>query len=191
MSFVKTIPYVYHSFSPARIESRSLGMATKSDWAAKYGANDQITSNTPGSCSGITPIFPTGIGNNALKRDPRDEESEDIQKEQLYGFTTQELIDLDAITRRTLQPPPATSDARIAPFWRRENWADGGIFADGSGKFQMYPLPLGFDGDWIAKNDVVWNIMEPILILASSLLVQNPRVTSFVSLASIIVKGCY
>ncbi|KAH6720933.1 hypothetical protein BKA61DRAFT_731131 [Leptodontidium sp. MPI-SDFR-AT-0119] len=129
-------------------------MISKSEWAAKYGENVQITSNPPGSRSGLTPVSLAGVGRNALKRDPRDEEAETFQKEQLYGFTTQELIDLDAITQRRLKPPPAKVHAYIAPFWRKGNWSDGALFPDGKGRIETYPLPLGFHGKWIANNDV-------------------------------------
>ena len=107
--------------------------------------------------SGFTPLSP---------RVPNHQEAltstaEFFQRYTLKGYTTAELIEVDAHASRefgqnNLQNP-------IVEFMDRPRWQ----LQD----FPPLPLPRGGPilrpGNWVADNDVVWNVMTPCLRLAS------------------------
>ncbi|KAF4636443.1 hypothetical protein G7Y89_g1649 [Cudoniella acicularis] len=71
------------------------------DWAKKYGARKSFK----GQKSGFTAValeYPTGQPD--LEKRATDQKRERFQREQLHGFTTQQLIDFDAISFRNLKP---------------------------------------------------------------------------------------
>lgn len=73
-----------------------------SEYARKYGGHDHWL----GLRSGYTPIKPLiPRFENVVDRD--DQAREQIQRSKLWGFTTRELMDLDAISdsERKLKPP--------------------------------------------------------------------------------------
>jgi hypothetical protein len=74
--------------------------------------------------SGFTPVdtsfpkFPKPLQNSGTTR--ADKRRIKYQREQLYGFTTYELENLDVITSRKLKGSNLTVE--INPIFRRENW---------------------------------------------------------------------
>ncbi|OWP02859.1 hypothetical protein B2J93_3439 [Marssonina coronariae] len=126
-------------------------------WARKYGQFSPTNHK-----SGYTPTeyrFPV-LG--ATNQSP-EAQYEEFQKRKLFGFTTRELAQLDCLPTRELKP--STLASHIMPILRRENWEQAPLQPDFS-RSNLYPLADG-RGMWSAHNDVVWDVLEPILILAS------------------------
>ena len=150
-----------------------------SEWAKKYGPSTEIRSIPPGLRSGLTPISRLGLGRLLSEEEKRlAEENEAFQRQHLFEFTTQELKDLDIISERSFAH--STIQAHIVPFWSRGNWYDGNVSANGA-PLRTYPLPAPyFNSRWVSTDDAVWGLLQPILKLASKILVENPKVTNFV-----------
>tara|TARA_R110002033_G_scaffold170549_1_gene213320 strand:- start:496 stop:1002 length:507 start_codon:yes stop_codon:yes gene_type:complete len=151
-----------------------------SEWAKKYGPGTEIPSIPPGLRSGLAPISRIGLGRFILSEEEKKlaEENEVFQRHHLLQFTTQELKDLDIISERRFAP--STIQAHIVPFWSRGNWYDGNLSANGA-PLRTYPLPAPyFNSTWVGTDDAVWGLLQPILTLASMMLVENPKVTNFV-----------
>ncbi|PBP21106.1 hypothetical protein BUE80_DR008027 [Diplocarpon rosae] len=126
-------------------------------WARKYG---QFSPTNPKS--GYTPTeyqFPV-LGATSP---PSGAQYEAFQKRKLYGFTSRELAQLDCLPLRELKASNLAS--HIMPILRRENWEQAPLQPDFS-RSNLYPLADG-RGVWSAHNDVVWDVLEPILTLAS------------------------
>jgi hypothetical protein len=132
-------------------------------YAKKYGVKHD-------GKSGLTPVeimFPIpGIspGHPQSKHDC--ETLEEFQRQLLRGYTTSELMNLDAISTRSLKPGNLTND--IHPLLR--SWED--TISRWFRRDKLYPIGHGFHGDWIADNPVVWKILEPVLKLASRILMH-------------------
>jgi hypothetical protein len=134
-------------------------------WAVKYGAlaNGRFGSNK----SGFTPIdyvFPT-LGSTP---DPNVMAIENFQRENLFAFTSRELGQLDYLPTRELMPGNLQND--IMPLLQRENWETAPAHPDFT-RDHLYPLQNG-KGMWSADNDEVWSVVEPIVKLASRMLMS-------------------
>jgi hypothetical protein len=133
-------------------------------WAVKYGA---MANGRFGNKSGFSPtgyIYPTleqGLH-------PNIQQIEGFQRDQFYGFTSRELGQLDCLPTRELIPANLQND--IIPMLRRENWERTPAQPDFTRDY-LYPLKNG-RGVWSADNDEVWNVMEPIVKLASRMLMS-------------------
>ncbi|KAK0104244.1 hypothetical protein ONS96_005336 [Cadophora gregata f. sp. sojae] len=152
-----------------------------SEWARKYGASTEIRSNPPERRSGLTPISRIWLSQFPMSEEDERlaEENELFQRRHLFEFTTQELKDLDVISERKFGP--STIQAHVAPFWSRENWYDGKVSANGA-LLRTYPLPAPyFNSRWVGTDEVVWALLQPIITLASKILVESPRVTNFLN----------
>jgi hypothetical protein len=112
---------------------------------------------------------------------------EAYQRRELYGFTSLELLNLDVITERQLQPGNLTN--RILPMFQRIKWLSrwNGVAPQGFVPFSTMnnwvPLPNGIAGEWSANNDLVWNAITPSLQIASRILMGS-TLLPFVSLIS-------
>ena len=104
------------------------------------------------------------------------------QREILYGFTSRELDQLDCLPTRELKAVSLRNS--ILPILRRENWEKAPAQPDLT-RDHLYPLQNG-RGMWSADNDVVWNVMEPIVRLASRML-TSIHVTPWVILCHSVV----
>ncbi|ESZ90220.1 hypothetical protein SBOR_9390 [Sclerotinia borealis F-4128] len=101
---------------------------------------------------------------------------EDYQKDGLLGFTTRELKDLDVVCDRPLKP--STLAGGIIPLLRRDRWEDKPSTAWLSTK--SVPIrndPLG--GSWQSSNDRVWNLLRPIVKLASQYIMSSQSIPWF------------
>ncbi|KAK8902815.1 hypothetical protein QC760_008317 [Botrytis cinerea] len=111
--------------------------------------------------SGLTPIVPHltqyGIG----KLDASTLRREQQQKNAFYNFTAKQLLDLDANITSTRSLKESDLNVPILPCFARNRWKTNGK-----------PFPLGElgPGKWFAKNDVVWELIQPTLQLASMIL---------------------
>ncbi|EKD17696.1 uncharacterized protein L3040_003578 [Drepanopeziza brunnea f. sp. 'multigermtubi'] len=129
-------------------------------WARKYGLFSPTSHK-----SGYTPTeykFPT-LG--AVFPDSSDR-YEQYQRKNLNGFTTRELGQLDCLPTRELIP--GNLPKYILPMLARQNWETNPVQPDFP-RSDLYALEDG-RGMWSAHNDVVWPILEPILVLASKIL---------------------
>jgi len=105
----------------------------------------------------------------------------------MRGFTTLELMNLDVITDRQLQPGNLQNG--ILPLFDRKNW----LTKQPAGWAPFYtlsdwqPLPDGIAGDWLASNDLVWNTIQPSLQIASRILMSS-TVLPFVSLTCQVLR---
>lgn len=107
---------------------------------------------------------------------------EQHQKDKLRGFTTRQLYDLDAITNRKLRA--STLDIEIHPAFRRKRWEEDVdpqlIRQHFYSLDDMEDKPDGLGGTWVAGNDLVWGVMEPVLRIATYI-ISNVHILPFVS----------
>lgn len=129
-------------------------------YARKYYAaplNQQI--NISQIKSFLTPLSPKysawhrGVAENI----------EAFQRQDLSGYTTRELIDLDNISNRDLNP--GTLQNPINPILGRDRWTlrDWPLHVVSGGGRNLS------NGYWQLENNLVWNTVEPCLRLASRL----------------------
>ena len=149
-----------------------------STWAKKYGPHPTWKGR-----SGFTPTKPKPIlPCNQNQPDPRtvnDEKREKYQQDNLASFTTQELIDLDAISSRKLKP--SNLDGAIISFLQRDHWYNGQSI--GNYNFRTYPLggaQRAGSERWVGNNDTIWRIMQPSLLIATRMY-ETARVKTYVS----------
>ncbi|TVY46902.1 hypothetical protein LOCC1_G002198 [Lachnellula occidentalis] len=126
------------------------------------------------SRSGLTPIeslFPINVNRLSLEErheQQLDKDYEEFQKRLLYNFTTRELVDLDAISSRSLKSPDLSNYThRIMAQRRWETKADVSF-----GRTGLYPIGNGYPGDWVASNPIVWTAILPCLRLASRMIMN-------------------
>jgi len=121
--------------------------------------------------SGFTPIDIAFRSTTPLSKNEQLEthRMERFQRHELYGFTTNELARLDCLPLRDLRqgnfPPSA-----ILPILQRGNWETTPQYPDWD-RIHLYPLHNG-NGMWVASNDEVWRVMEPICSLATRMLLS-------------------
>ncbi|KAF7945083.1 hypothetical protein EAE96_009863 [Botrytis aclada] len=113
--------------------------------------------------SGLTPIVPHITRGGAGKVDASTLRREQQQRNAFYNFTAKQLLDLDANITSTRSLRESDLNVPLLPCFRRERWKTSG---------QPYALGKLGPGKWFAKNDVVWDILQPTLQLASILLIN-------------------
>ncbi|KAJ8059594.1 hypothetical protein OCU04_011249 [Sclerotinia nivalis] len=146
----------------AKPKIKTLNTPGQSLNALKYGSwskDARISGLTP-----LAPLFPRA------RVDPEEialrHRIEDFQREQLEGFTSRELADMDVLTDRRLKD--STLDNPIMPLIRMERWElrpDQPDFTRNC----MYPLMIDGQqhGDWSMHNPLVYEKMKPVLQLAT------------------------
>lgn len=102
---------------------------------------------------------------------------EKFQRKRLFGFTTRELTQLDAISSRDLRT--ASLQNGIIPLISKDRWEKTPPKA--FTRDHLYPLGNGKQGFWIMGNPEVEKIMMPSLILASRIL-QSSHLLHWVNL---------
>ena len=139
-------------------------MASPTPYAKLFGSAPS-TLGLGRNHSGLTPLGPpplhpsTSDLPNNIRRGV-----EEYQKSQLRGFTTQMLVDVDAITNRELKP----SDLQVLnPLFQRHRWnrPPQGYLES------LVPNHVpGLTDPWNAHIDSVWTALHPCLCLASAIL---------------------
>ena len=86
---------------------------------------------------------------------------EKYQQHMLSGYTTRELMDLDAYSNRELNPSNLTNP--IHQIMARDRWT----LRDWPPLVVPGGSPLLNNGYWYEGNDLVWEVMKPCLRLAS------------------------
>lgn len=150
--------------------------------AKRYGAykgNDRVTDPDISHRSALTPIdtlFP--VDPASLSQEEKEERVlnsriQGIQKRLFHGFTTRELVDVDAFTVRKLKAGNLTSP--IIPLLQIHNW-EGVIPLRHHDRVYLYPLVENEPsrGNWIAGNFLVLPQLTPCLKIASRLLTSMP-----------------
>lgn len=140
-------------------------------WASKYGDRAQRQGLGIGNKSFLTPVdtvFPTNIelSDEQLEQLMLNNAAEIFQRDNFYGFTTRELVDLDAITSRYLNPLNLPNRV-IAPLLR---WETVPPMQPNGTPRTFYPIGHGFSGVWEASNPIVWSALQPSLVLASQMI---------------------
>lgn len=130
--------------------------------------------------SGFTPVKPVlpllGAQNQPTTEQLKLElQTQDFQREMLYGLTTQQLIDIGSISELPLKP--SSLQNFIIPFLDRDNWWDGNAT-----NFSGYRIGKLKPGNWSATNEHVWDILKPCLIIASRML-SLPQMDMFVGIS--------
>ncbi|TGO62429.1 hypothetical protein BELL_1118g00020 [Botrytis elliptica] len=113
--------------------------------------------------SGLTPIVPhitrDGVGTvnaSTLRREQQ-------QRNAFYNFTAKQLLDLDANITSTRSLKASDLNIPLLPCFVRDRWKTNG---------EPHALGQLGPGKWFAKNDVVWELLQPTLQLASMLLIN-------------------
>jgi hypothetical protein len=130
-------------------------MANLTPFARKYfPAPDHQQTNFFQTKSLLTPLSPR----NDISSEDAGARAEKYQREALSGYTTRELMDLDAITFRELNPISLQNP--INEIMSRDRWT----LRD----YPPHPIAGGSANDhWESNNELVWSLMEPCLRLAS------------------------
>jgi len=132
-------------------------------WAKRYGA-------LPGTNkSGLTPIdylFPAPVTAAQSQEVARIEQ---FQQLKFMGFTTRELGQLDTLCTRDLVSGNLSNG--IISFLQRDSWERRPARPEFQRK-HLYRLKNG-SGKWVARNSEVWRILEPIVRLASRILMST------------------
>ncbi|EDN93365.1 predicted protein [Sclerotinia sclerotiorum 1980 UF-70] len=92
------------------------------------------------------------------------------QRNELFLFTTRELKDLDAVCDRPLKKSTLTPG--IIPLLRRDRWED----RPSTAWLRTDSIPIRGDpqgGKWQSSNDRVWDVLKPIVTLASKYIMSS------------------
>jgi len=142
-----------------------------SQWATRYWGNLKWSNTRSGFTAVKLLLAPLRFQNQSAPARPLEKlETLKFQREELYEFTTQQLIDLGSISDAPMKP----SDVRqiIIPFLEKENRCAGERqifegYPTGDGdrqRFRGYPLGGGRQGIWSASNPAVWAVWNPVWI---------------------------
>jgi len=134
-------------------------------WAVKYGIASKGQFGL--DKSGFAPIE-YDLPSFRTTKDPEIAAIEKFQRGNMGGFTSAELGQLDCLPTRELTSGNLQND--IIPMLRRDRWERVPAQPDLT-RDHMYPLSNG-NGIWSADNPEVWKILEPILRLASRMLMS-------------------
>ncbi|KAF4635704.1 hypothetical protein G7Y89_g2397 [Cudoniella acicularis] len=135
------------------------------EWVLKYGAAPDKHK------SDLTPTAP-----RIPAQDPDEfyclELIDNSQRQRLGGFTTRELADLDTLCVRDVTPGNLRNG--VIQLLQRDSW--GRIPAQPEFKrSDLYPL-RGRPGEhWTAHNNEIWEILRPILKIASRILIFSEK----------------
>lgn len=134
-------------------------MQSKSEWAKRYGGNPKWNNKR----SGYTPVKPVIPD---LNNQPTAAQLSDFgttlkfQREQLFNLTTQQLIDLGAISNALMKPSDLPEV--IIPFLAKGNWSTGNNSGAGDIKFRGYPIDRGIQGVVCIFSSTYYSYLRPI-----------------------------
>lgn len=143
-------------------------------WRENFGSAIDEKDGQPwrGGASGLTPLnFDLLLATRPTLAEYKNKISADnYQRYNLHGFTTGELLALNAITDEELQPN--NLEGELHPLIARKNWEtevpahfDRKEFITTRGE-----IPGGFNGSWTAQDEKVWDVLMPSLQLVSKFL---------------------
>lgn len=136
--------------------------------------------------SGLTPIT---YSDSLSDLDPEkywyNQRCEAYQKQQFYQFTSQHFIDLRSTNHFGDSVSPSTLTL-IHPIFKRSNWIDST-----SNVKPLHYLPRGWTGAWSGQNDVVWDLLQPVLALATQFLENSDAWDWYVASTGYYSKGLF
>ncbi|RDW77122.1 hypothetical protein BP6252_05175 [Coleophoma cylindrospora] len=139
---------------------RSTQGPAPSDLARKYGRARSPPLKDTGK-SGMTPVSLQPMDDSySAERDELDLGIYQYQIQRLSGFSVNELVDTGVINAPNAHL--GDLDNPIHPLYRKELWIDA----------PDLPLGHGLNGFWSARNPAVWEVLKPILRLASLFIVN-------------------
>ncbi|KAH6665754.1 hypothetical protein B0J14DRAFT_679087 [Halenospora varia] len=122
--------------------------------------------------SSYTPTHPPTIIHTAAEIQLIDT-IERYQKNTFFGFSARDLLDMGALSESEVMNRESLTNP-ILPFLQIKNWESRTNqmlvprrFCPIEAVGDCYSVPEGHDGLWHAHNPVVWQILEPILRLAT------------------------
>jgi len=128
--------------------------------AKRYGKSYWVDFYPPeAGKSGLTPIDPPlDLSTLPLNEQEHWDEIERMQRFDMAGFTSWELVDIGCLrTNKYDEPDPdGLAEINIHPFFRRSRWIDSDI-----------PIGEGFEGTFSASNDILWKALLPGLKFAT------------------------
>ncbi|KAM0166892.1 hypothetical protein ACHAQE_001103 [Botrytis cinerea] len=138
------------------------------EYARKFGPKSPDRSHGKSWLTPLDPLFPINWENQ--RQDDRYDIIGGYQRQELQLFTTRELKDLDAICDRPLRE--STLSGGIIPILRRDRWED----KPSDAWLRTDSIPIRHDpdgGKWQSSNDKVWEVLKPIVILASQFITSS------------------
>ncbi|KAF4635762.1 hypothetical protein G7Y89_g2330 [Cudoniella acicularis] len=138
------------------------------EWWQKYGT----TRNAPVDL--VFPTYPDDVPPRGKTVRAREAKSKQIfekrQRVNLRGFTARELVDLDVVSSRKLKAPNLTN--QNLPSMTLDRWES---HRDPRHALDLFPIDideLDLEGTWVANDDLVRPSLEPILQLATRMLLN-------------------
>ncbi|TGO61005.1 hypothetical protein BOTNAR_0136g00080 [Botryotinia narcissicola] len=138
------------------------------EYARKFGPKSPDRAQGKSWLTPLDPLFPVNWENE--RQDDRHNIIGGYQKQELLLFTTRELKDLDAICDRPLRD--STLSGGILPILQRNRWED----KPSDAWLRTDSVPIRHDpdgGKWQSSNDKVWEVLKPIVILASQFITSS------------------
>lgn len=134
-------------------------MAELTLFARKYVAADpSLQSNATQIKSLFTPVSPN------LNSNQVESTAEKYQRENLCGYTTRELMDLDAVAFRELRPFSLQNP--VHEIFAQDRWT----LLDSPPHMISEADNSKGNNYWVAQNTLVWSRLEPSLRFASRML---------------------
>ncbi|KAF7956222.1 hypothetical protein EAE96_005142 [Botrytis aclada] len=138
------------------------------EYARKFGPKSPDRPQGKSWLTPLDPLFPVNW------EDKREDDRHNIiggyQKQELLLFTSRELKDLDAICDRPMRE--STLSGGILPILQRGRWED----KPSDAWLRTDSVPIRHDpdgGKWQSSNDKVWEVLKPIVTLASQFLTSS------------------
>lgn len=116
--------------------------------------------------SGMSPLGPPPLqGFESKDKGALRKRVEEYQKRRMRGFTTQMLVDLDAITNRELKPNDIATV--LDPIFRKDRWVQlPSVYIDSLPSNHI----LNLTDPWSVQMNSVWDALYPVLCLTSVML---------------------
>ncbi|APA15887.1 hypothetical protein sscle_15g106570 [Sclerotinia sclerotiorum 1980 UF-70] len=138
------------------------------DYARRFGPKSPQNPNLKSWLTPLDPFFPLNWEHD--KQDDSYRVVGGYQRNELFLFTTRELKDLDAVCDRPLKKSTLTPG--IIPLLRRDRWED----RPSTAWLRTDSIPIRGDpqgGKWQSSNDRVWDVLKPIVTLASKYIMSS------------------
>ncbi|KAF7887868.1 uncharacterized protein EAF01_011022 [Botrytis porri] len=138
------------------------------EYARKFGPKSPDRAQGKSWLTPLDPLFPVNWENE--RQDDRHNIIGAYQKQELLMFTSRELKDLDAICDRPLRE--STLSGGILPILQRDKWED----KPSDAWLRTDSIPIRHDpdgGKWQSSNDKVWEVLKPIVTLASQFITSS------------------
>jgi len=143
----------------------------------KYGNYDVLLppEGDMGDRTGWTPIVPRfPVVDSPTATDMLNNILEAFQKSRLIDYSSRDLADLGV---RTTRPLKASTLQQILPVLRPSRWETAVGRPDGDLRTELVRMTYKYPnstGVWAMNNPAVYEVMKPVLLLASAILTSAP-----------------